>query len=231
MQHLIILHGAIGHKGQFEQLAAQLSDTFTVHTLNFSGHGGEAFPDGDFSISRFADEVNAYMEKNGIDKAAFFGYSMGGYVALYHAKQYPHKVSAIVTLATKFHWDEPTAAKECQMLDADKIETKVPAFATTLRETHAPNDWKEVLNRTKIMLQGLGAENALKPEDYTTINTPVRLLLGDRDKMVSLEETVAVYKSLPNAQMAMLPGTPHPIEQVSLAFLPFLIKSFVSQYE
>jgi hypothetical protein len=52
------------------------------------------------------------------------------------------------------------------------------------------------------------------------------LLLGDRDKMVLLEETVAVYKSLPNAQMAVLPCTAHPIEQVDIALLDFFVRRF-----
>lgn len=227
MQHLILLHGAIGHKGQLQNLADQLSANFKVHTLSFSGHGGNAFSDEPFSIKAFAGEVLAFMDENDIAKTAIFGYSMGGYVGMYLAKYHPERVSKLVTLATKFHWDEAIATKECQMLDADKIEAKVPAFAKTLSDSHAPNDWKEVLERTKEMLQGLGNDNTLKLEDYASIDTLVRVLIGDKDKMVTLEETVAVYKALPNAQMAMLPGTQHPIEQVDPAFLSFLIRSFI----
>ena len=73
----------------------------------------------------------------------------------------------------------------------------------------------------------LGQHNPLKPEDYATIATPALVLLGDRDKMVSLDETLAVYRALPNARMGMLPGTPHPIEQVSTGMLAFFIKDFI----
>jgi pimeloyl-ACP methyl ester carboxylesterase len=89
------------------------------------------------------------------------------------------------------------------------------------------NDWKIVLQKTTQMMIALGSSNTLKVEDYALIATPVLILLGDRDKMVSLDETVNVYKSLPNAQMGILPRTPHPIEQVDIDVLSFCITHFL----
>lgn len=226
MKTLLLLHGAIGAQDQLQPLKALLSAQYNVHTLSFSGHGGNAFPEGDFSIARFSIDVLNYLNDNDIAQCDVFGYSMGGYVAMYLAKQQPERVGRIITLATKFHWDEPTAQKECGMLDANKIEAKVPAFAAALAKRHAPNNWKEVLNRTKDMLLAMGKDNPLKVEDYATITNPSLIMLGDRDKMITLEETLAVYKALPNAQMAMLPDTQHPIEQVDAQHLAYMIQRF-----
>jgi pimeloyl-ACP methyl ester carboxylesterase len=77
------------------------------------------------------------------------------------------------------------------------------------------------------MLKELGDHNALQLADYTSIHTPTLVMLGDRDKMVSLEETVAVYKQLPQAQLAVLPGTPHPLEQVQPGLLRDMITRFL----
>ena len=152
---------------------------------------------------------------------------MGGYVALYLAKKYPDKVEKVITLATKFHWDETTAEKEIKMLNADKIEEKLPAFAQTLKERHAPNDWKELLAKTAAMLTEMGKDNPLKLEDYQSLNLPVMVTIGDRDKMITLEETLAVYKALPDARMCMLPETQHPIEQANIQHLLFCIRQFI----
>lgn len=227
MKTLLLLHGAIGAQDQLQPLKELLSNHYNVHTLSFSGHGDNAFPEGDFSIALFSVDVLNYLNTNNIDVCDVFGYSMGGYVAMYLAKQYPERVGKIVTLATKFHWDEPTAQKECGMLDADKIEAKVPAFAAALAKRHTPNNWKEVLNRTKDMLIAMGKDNPLQLADYQNINTPSLIMLGDRDKMITLDETIAVYKTLPNAQMAMLPDTQHPIEQVDAQHLAYMIQRFV----
>ncbi|WP_276134348.1 alpha/beta fold hydrolase [Polluticoccus soli] len=225
MQPVLFLHGAIGAADQLQPLADKLSG-YNIIPFNFSGHGGKDFPSGELSIKQFAEEVLAFIEEQKLEQVNIFGYSMGGYVGMYLAKHHPDKVKQVATLATKFHWDAPTAAKETQMLDADKIEVKVPAFAKSLQERHAPNDWKVLLQRTVGMLQAMGADNPLKEEDYTGIATPSLIMLGDKDKMVTLEETLAVYKALPNARMAMLPATHHPIEQSNTEALAFLLNQF-----
>lgn len=227
MQPLLLLHGAIGASDQLVNIAEELADNYKVYTLDFSGHGGKSFPAEPLSIQVFAQEVLAFLDEEGLDKVSIFGYSMGGYVAMYLAKRHPERVDKIVTLATKFHWDEPTAAKETKMLDAGKIEEKLPAFAAALQKRHAPNDWKELLGKTIDMLNRMGQDNPLNPEDYTGMNQPCMILLGDRDKMITLEETLQVYKTLPNAQMGMLPNTHHPIEQVNVPYLLFYIRQFI----
>jgi pimeloyl-ACP methyl ester carboxylesterase len=220
---LLILHGAVGASAQLKDIAAQLSVNYKVHLLDFPGHGRAALAAAPFSIQLFSDAVCSYIQEKNLQGLTIFGYSMGGYVAMYLAKQHPHLIKRIITLGTKFHWDEATAAKEIKMLNADTIASKVPAFAAALEALHAPKDWKEVLQLTADMLEGMGMDNPLKPDDYKDIKTSALIMLGDRDKMVTLEETVAVYKALPDAKMAVLPGTPHIIDQVS----PLLVASMM----
>lgn len=226
MQHLLLLHGAIGSSEQLRPLTQLLQPDFTVHLFDFPGHGGKELP-AVFSIEIFAESVVGYLKENSIEKVSIFGYSMGGYVALYLAKHYPHLIEHVITLATKFHWNEAIAAKEIKMLQPEVIEYKLPAFAETLQLRHSPVDWKMVLNQTAEMLLNLGKNNMLKPEDYATILTPCLVMIGDRDKMVTLEETVTVYKELSAAQLAVLPSTPHPIEQVDETFLADHIRKFI----
>lgn len=227
MQPILLLHGAVGAKDQLTEIENKLAGLFAVHCLNFSGHGGSPFAHASFSIKLFAGEVIAYLDKNEIDSVNIFGYSMGGYVGMYLAKNHPKRINKIITLATKFNWDEAIAASEIKMLNAEKIEEKLPAFATVLKQRHAPNNWKTVLEKTAAMLTEMGRDNPLKTEDHKNIHQPVLLLLGDRDKMVALDETVEMYKHLPRAQLAILPDTAHPIEMVSVNGLVYLIKSFL----
>jgi pimeloyl-ACP methyl ester carboxylesterase len=226
MQHILLLHGAIGSKDQLYQLEQKLADSFTVHRLNFSGHGGSPVADAAFSISLFASEVIAFLDKKEIDSIHIFGYSMGGYVAMYLAKHYPQKIKKIITLATKFAWDENIAGQEIKMLNAAKIEEKLPDFAAALQKRHAPCNWKTVLEKTAAMLTAMGKDNPLKTADYSEIQHPVLLMLGDRDKMVTLDETVEVYKNLPQAQLAVLPNTAHPIEMLNADRLANEIRAF-----
>ena len=224
--HLLLLHGAIGAADQLKILAAQLQKDFTVHTPDFSGHGSRPFSGKPYSISLFAEDVLAYMDDHKLDQAAIFGYSMGGYVGMYLARYHSSRVSGLVTLATKFHWDPAIAQREAQMINPKKILEKLPAFARTLEQRHQPKDWKLVLEHTAHLLADLGDSPPLSAEVYPAITVPTLILLGDRDKMVSLEETMATFKSLPNAQIGILPGTPHPIEQVDTDLLACHLRHF-----
>jgi pimeloyl-ACP methyl ester carboxylesterase len=228
MSPILFLHGALGTKAQL-QCFTPLLGQYEVHTLDFSGHGGAGPANTDLSISLLARQVSDYLHHHQLSAVPVFGYSMGGYVAMYLARHYPEAVSRVITLATKYHWDAATAAKEVKMLDAAVIEQKVPAFAAALKERHAPHDWKQVLSATAALMQGLGQQPALSPGDYASITAPCLLMLGDRDQMVSLQETMEVYRALPHAQLAVLPGTPHPIEKVDPDLVSVLVQRFINE--
>lgn len=221
---LLLLHGAIGASRQLKTIAEKLSETYEVHLLDFPGHGGKNLPEEPFSIKFFADTVLTYIHEHQLQQPAVFGYSMGGYVAMYLARFHPGLTGRIITLGTKFYWDEAIAAREIKMLNAEGIAEKVPAFAAILKDLHAPADWKQVVQRTADMLVEMGKDNPLKPDDYKEIKTPCTILLGDRDKMVTFEETISTYKLLPEARMGVLPGTPHPVEQVEPSLLTYLLE-------
>ena len=226
MKTILLLHGAIGAKDQMIPIEKVLSTDFSVFSLNFSGHGGNEI-NGNFSIEKFADEVVDFLTKKHLTKVSIFGYSMGGYVALYLANHYPEKIESVITLATKFQWDNDIAAKEIKMLQPEIIEEKLPTFAQQLAERHHPIDWKMVLEKTADMLVEMGRQNPLQPTDFKSIQCPVLLMLGDRDKMVSLAETVEVYNLLASSQLAVLPKTSHPIEQVDVHDIFYYAKKFI----
>lgn len=226
---ILFLHGALGAASQFEPLAAAMSDHYDVHLINFSGHGNVPFSEQGFSIQVFAAEVLSYLESHQLDFVHIFGYSMGGYVAMYLARHYPEKTGRVITLATKFNWNEATAGKEVKQLNPDLIGEKVPAFAQTLEARHTAGDWKTVVTRTAQLIEELGHQSLLKPADYAQVVTPCMLMMGDRDNMVSFQETIEVYKALPLAQLTVMPDTAHPLEKVDVPLLAYYLRRFTTQ--
>ncbi|MDQ3046353.1 MAG: alpha/beta hydrolase [Bacteroidota bacterium] len=225
MKQILLLHGAIGAKDQLLPLTELLKSEYRVHTINFSGHGGESMPEV-FSIETFAKDVLNYLDANNIQQINVFGYSMGGYVALYLAKHHPERIQKIFTLATKFLWSPEIAEKETKMLQAEKIEAKVPAFAKVLETRHSPNDWKMVLQKTSTMMTSLGNKNSLSTKDYDQIEHEVLVALGDQDTMVTMEETQDVVSQLKNGSFLLMKDCPHPIEKVKLEKLTEAMNSF-----
>lgn len=223
MKQLLLLHGALGAKDQLEGLKGMLSGDYDAHTMNFTGHGGEEIPNEPFTMDMFAGDIIAYLDKMNLNNINIFGYSMGGYAALHAAIKYPDRIGNIFTLATKFEWSPEIAEREVKMLDAARIAEKVPKFAAELAKRHGEGNWVNLLEKTAEMMRSLGTGEPLKLD---RVNSEVMISLGDRDKMVSIEETVSAYRSIANAKLAIFPGTPHPIEQADKSRLSEEIRRF-----
>ncbi len=223
MSAALLLHGALGAKEQMKPLQQLLEESGrTVYAMNLSGHGGEPFSDG-FGIETFAKDAYLFLENHQLASVTIFGYSMGGYVAFWLALQHPDKVDSIVTLGTKFDWSPESAEREIRKMNPEKILEKVPAFARILEHRHAPNGWKELMNKTADMMKNLGDRPLLTPENLKQIKHRVEVLLGDEDDMADRAYSQQVANWLPNGHFTLLPQTPHPIEKVNLqAVLPLL---------
>ncbi|MBP7810191.1 MAG: alpha/beta fold hydrolase [Bacteroidia bacterium] len=225
MSSIILLHGAIGAKDQLEPLAKELSaNGYQTYSLNFSGHGQTPFQN-QFSISQFAEELKLFIDKNNLVKPDVFGYSMGGYVALYLASQNHNLLGNIITLGTKFEWSTEIAAKEIKMLDAKTIAEKVPKFAEALEKRHG-DDWQLLLQKTADMMVDLGANNLLNRNAFSQIKSKVLIGLADSDTMVSISETDNAASKIIAAKRYTLANTKHPLETVNVNELVKIISDF-----
>lgn len=225
-KHLFLLHGALGAGTQFNSLIPFLEKDFHVHTLDFEGHGTSILRDRPFRMQHFSENVLDYMDKNSIKEAGVFGHSLGGHVGLYLAAFFPERVSGVFTLGTKFLWSPEIAEKENALLDPDKIREKVPHYARMLGERHVASGWEVLLGKVRDFHNYLGINNPIKDEDIQGIEKKIRICIGDRDKMVTIEESLRVYHLLKDGQFQILPGTPHPLEKVPLKFLSYSIIDF-----
>src|SRR6186713_1921048 len=172
MNPILILHGALGSASQLEPVKSTIENNgAVVHSLNFSGHGGASFQN-NFGIEQFANDTLHYIKSHQLKQVNIFGYSMGGYVALWLAKQHPEVIGKIVTLGTKFDWSVESASQEVKKLNAEKILEKIPAFARILEKRHAPHDWRMLLQQTANMMMALGESPLLTKEILQNIQHP-----------------------------------------------------------
>ncbi len=216
MKKLLLLHGTLGSSAQFEPLKKILSNQFELYTPEFSGHGGKQLPGEAFTIEMFAKDVVNYLDQHAISAIDVFGYSMGGYVALYVAKHFPGKINSIVTLATKFNWNKETAINESKMLDATIFEKKIPAYAQDLALRHGQENWKKLVEKTAELIAAMGINTALSYDDLKSIDIPVMVTVGDADKMVSVAETLKAAQYLKKGQSHVFKTMQHPLERINV---------------
>ena len=76
------------------------------------------------------------------------------------------------------------------------------------------------------MMLNQGRKNPFTDLNFQTINHRVLMGRGDRDTMVTLEETVRAYQALPNGQLFVMPDTPHPLEKIRVNPITSSIREF-----
>ena len=194
--------------------------------IELPGHGNTPADDDAFTMDGFVSHVVARMDEDGVEVADFFGFSMGGYLALVLAHMHPVRVRRVVTLGTMFDWTRETASRESRRLDTDTIRRKVPAFARQLEARHErAGGWERVLARTASLLTALGESPPLDSATFAAIDARACIAVGDRDATVSVEQSASVARQLVNGCSVVLPDTAHPFEQVDHAALATLIRS------
>ncbi len=227
MKNLILLHGALGAASQMHELQTALETHFNVYILEFDGHGNKAASLDALDIKHMALELDRFITQHAISDPIVFGYSMGGYVALYHASKLPNKIAKVITLATKFDWNPESSEKESRMLNPEQMEIQIPAFCDLLYQRHG-SSWKRLVNNTAEMMLRLGKNQELPDAELKKIRIPVLICLGDKDKMVSVSETNHAVSNLGNGNLQILPDTPHPLERVNCDLLAELIIKFAN---
>ena len=92
---VVLLHGFLENKTMWDPFIPILSKKNKVVALDLLGHGKTGCISSVHTMEDMADGVKAVLDKLNIYKSVFIGHSMGGYVALAFAEQYPNDVSGL----------------------------------------------------------------------------------------------------------------------------------------
>lgn len=228
MQNIILLHGALGSKQDMLPLSEELSfHGLNVFTVSFSGHGHCPFKE-TFGIAQFTLELENFILEHNLKNTSIFGYSMGGYIALNLSLKRTDLIKNIITLGTKFNWNEHAVEKETKILNPNLMQEKIPSYVDMLKTNHG-SDWKELVEKTAQMMKDIGNKNYLNSQTLKNIKHEVLIGLGDKDQMVGFDETIMVYHALPKGAMFVLPNTKHSLETIDFNFLSTIILNFITK--
>ncbi len=92
---VIALHGLFGSLENLGVVTRQLSEQFTVYSLDLPNHGRSSHTT-PINLSSMAEDVVAWMTDNNVEQAHFLGHSLGGKVAMEIALREPDKVASLI---------------------------------------------------------------------------------------------------------------------------------------
>src|ERR1700719_4441198 len=200
---LVLLHGGLLTIDlTFGPLLEPLAASRQVIAVELQGHGHTADTGRPMTIEALAGDVVALLDHLGIDQADLFGFSLGGLVAYAVAVGAPARVGKLIVAAADAH--RPPGRKSAP-LGEDRLPT--PADFQAWRDAYEavapdPAHFEEFAAKTSVMVHEFPGWTG----ELRSLQPPTLLIFGDRD-FSPLPDVVEVFELLPNAQLAVLPGT------------------------
>src|SRR6185295_1383819 len=245
---LVLIHGVGGSLYDWRHLLAPLAQDHRVIAVDLLGSGESEHPEReDYSIAAQARRLRGVLDALGIRRAAFLGNSYGGGVALRLAQDWPDGVDRLVLINSVCYAEHiPFYVSLAALPFAGAVAETLPLGKTVQKLIHYCNRTVGVLKdeeletyarelsepgRRRALVEVL---RAIVPSDLDafearlrTIDAPVLLIWGARDRTIPVELGRRLAAELPNARLVELdaghvPNQERPAEVLRLLreFLP-----------
>jgi pimeloyl-ACP methyl ester carboxylesterase len=202
---LVLLHGGLMTIDlNFGPLLEPLAAGRQVIAVELQGHGHTADTGRPMTIEALAGDVVALLDHLGAAEADLFGFSLGGLVACAVAVGAPSRVGKLICASADPH---RPPGRESVPLDEDRMPTQADFQA--MRDAYEavapdPAHFDEFAARASAMVHEFPGWT----DELRSLRVPTLLVYGDRD-FSPLPDVVEMFGLLPNAQLAVLPGTTH----------------------
>ena len=201
---LILLHGNGEDGSYFEHQMKPFSQHFRVIAIDTRGHGQTPRGEAPFTIRQFAEDLLAFMNQHAIEKAHVLGFSDGGNIAMIFALTHPERVGKLILNGAN--------------LDASGVKRKIQIpieIGYRIARLFAKRSVKAKKNAE--MLGLMVNDPNVKSEELSHIQCRTLVIAGD-DDMIKDEHTRLIARSIPNAELSIIPGSHFVANQNSETF-------------
>jgi pimeloyl-ACP methyl ester carboxylesterase len=203
---LVLLHGGFCTIETWGAQTPALAERYRVYLPERRGHGRTADVPGPTGYQIMARDTIAFMDDLGIKAAHLVGWSDGANVGLEIALLRPDLVRKLVFMSAVADLDGYT-----ETMQAQSANLAPDALPPTLREAYdavspdGPEHFPVIFDKLAAVWQ---TEPRHPLSDLADVSAPTLVILGD-DDVVSIEHAAALQRAIPDAQLAVVPGTDH----------------------
>ena len=186
----------------------ELKSRYKLIMPDARGHGLSAKPHDvrAYSMSERIDDILAILDEQSIERAHFFGYSMGGLVAYGLARRTPHRLRSLIIGAA--HPYEDHSWETFADVDGSNAGAFIAALETALSETLSDDVKTAVLNNDLWALSAAARRKRPSMEHILpALDIPCLLYCGDADLRHAAVQRCAA--ALPAGRFVSLTGLNH----------------------
>ena len=220
---VVLLHGLFGSAAGWRGVARELADAYSVCSVDLRNHGRSPRA-ADMSYTTMADDVLRLIEREGLQRPAVVGHSMGGKVAMALALAAPNALRAVAVIdiapvAYADRWSPQLQAMR-ELLGhgtamawegvgamsgegAMALAAMVPRTATR----NAYVDWRSNLSAIGLSIHELcGFPRQLR---YLSTELPLHAIVGSRSDLVNPAAPQAFAPMFPCASVDVIADAGH----------------------
>ena len=199
---LVLLHGGLSSSRSLRRsVGPRLERRFAVSAFDRRGHGRTADTDDAFHYEAMADETIAFLELLGA-APTWSATATAGWWRCSRRAAGPTWCAGSVAVGANFHF--AGVAREANLtFEGPDFEEWAADFGA--RSPDGAGHARAVADKSLTLF---ATEPTLTATDLAAVATPTLVLVGD-DDAVDLAHTAELYLSLPNAQLAVVPGASH----------------------
>lgn len=217
---LLLVHGFLGGKAQWNPILSELQKSHTIIAPDLPGFGADITQDSPDQIRGFAESLWRYLDELGVTECDILGHSMGGMIVQEMAHLAGARIRRLVCYGTG-----PLGAmpKRFEPLDVSRERFKTEGVAATAGRIAAT--WfcegeeaehyrlcQELGTGVKLKnaLAGLHAMEAWDGRDYLTdIACPTLVIAGENDRSYARSYINSLAEHIPNSELVILENCSH----------------------
>jgi pimeloyl-ACP methyl ester carboxylesterase len=221
---VVLLHGGTSTiQASFAEQIPVLARNHRVIAIEQMGHGHTGDVAGrELSYEGMAEDTAALLVQLGIQNADLIGWSDGGQLALRLAFTHPELVRRVVASGVGLVVT-PQMQQAMRALSPDRWSAQVRDEYARVSPDGAQH-WPVFFDKVRTMWAK--PSWGISEEELGKIKAPVLIVGGDRD-FTRVEETTRIYRAIPGARLAILPGTDHFTFQKRAGWLNPMILDFL----
>jgi 2-hydroxy-6-oxonona-2,4-dienedioate hydrolase len=236
---LVLVHGYLGGSSQWDGQLPLLCKHFDVVTLDLAGYGLANHLTAPTDLADHAGNVLATLDHMGIERFHLLGHSMGGMVVQEITKQAPHRVNKLVLFATGPLGCIPgrfeTMARSRERLAEDGLQATARRISATWLLDREASPAFEALATLATQASDQAANAGLSAmeawdgrEHLRQIEQTTLIIWGEGDRSYGWSQIEMLWRSIPNASLAVLPACAHALHLERSALFCTLLIEFLA---
>lgn len=208
---VILLHGGMGHSGNFgKQVDAIVDAGYRVVVVDSRGHGRSTRDSRAFSYALLASDLRSIMDALAIEQASIVGWSDGACTGLLLAMSDPARVTGLYFFACNV---DPSGTRELEF--TDMLGRCIGRHAADYERLSPVGDFDQLGDDLAEMQR---TQPNLSQQQLAAVRVPVVSVLGEHDEFIKRSHAEYLARSIPGARFELLPGVSHfaPIQRPQL---------------